>query len=413
VTAAAGGLRRLLLYSHDTYGLGHLRRNLAIAGYLLRRSPGLQVVLLTGSPVSDYFEVPPNLSLVRLPAVVKHGAERYGSRVPGLPFGLVRRARSAVMTDVARRFRPDVLLVDHAPMGMGGELLPVLDTLRRHSPATRVVLGLRDVLDDAATVCRTWGEQGIYRLLAEAYDDVLVYGCREMYDVGAQYAMPPEVSGRLRYCGYIRREESTGRRPNAQVPADRGYLLGTAGGGGDGVQVLAATLEAGRQLGRPVVLVTGPLMATADRAKLAAAAADSPHATVVEFLPNMRAAMAAAGAVVTMGGYNSLCEVVTSGVPAVVVPRTAPRVEQAIRAELFARRGLVQVVRPGPDLADRLAAAVASAISATVPAEPLDMAGLDRIADALSAYQRGRLPVPVAARDRDGRLDETRERVPA
>lgn len=396
------GLRKLLLYSHDTYGLGHLRRNLAIATHMLATTSGLRVVLLSGSSVSDYFGVPSGLRVVHLPPVTKQGHEQYRPLNGALPLSVVRRNRSSIMSEVVRSFAPDVFLVDHAPAGMSGELLDVFETLRSHSPNTRVLLGLRDVLDEPGVVRDTWREQGIYELLGQAYDEIVVYGSREVFDVGREYDVPGPVAARLRYCGYLTRPERC--RSRTPPPADGRYLLGTAGGGGDGVEVLAATLGASERLGMPAVIVTGPLMAEGDQRYLAERAVQAPGARVVKFLPNLREAMAAATAVVTMGGYNSLCEVIGTGVPTVVVPRTQPRREQEIRAALFARRGLVHVAHPGPDLDVRVAEAVAAATSTHERSRrPLDMSGLHRLRAVLVAQS--------AARHRDERRISIRRSV--
>ena len=199
------GLQRLLLYSHDTYGLGHLRRNVLIAEDLLQHVPGLHVVLLSGSPVATRFPLPRNLSLVALPPVVKTGVDEYAARDAGIPFPVARRARAAIIADVARRFEPDVFLVDHAPQGMKGELLPAFDALRRWSPATRIVLGLRDVVDDPAAVRVAWAEQDVDRTLRDVYDRVAVYGSAELVDVRA-YGIPDPVLARTSYCGYLCRQ---------------------------------------------------------------------------------------------------------------------------------------------------------------------------------------------------------------
>lgn len=382
VHAQARTIRSLLLYSHDTYGLGHLRRNLAIATHMLETTRGLQVLLMTGSPVSRYFAMPQGLSVVSLPSVTKCGAEKYVPLDPSFPLELVRSARTAIMTDVLARFRPDVFLVDHAPKGMGGELLPVFDALREVSPRTHTVLGLRDVLDEPTVVRHTWREQDIPAVLEAVYDQILVYGYREMFDVGHQYGLSAPLASRLTYCGYLGRPEHL-ERPATTAAGRTGapFVLGTAGGGADGAQVLAATLAASRVLSLRARLVTGPLMSRADRAALVAAAAGPGDIEVVEFLPQLRDAMASAAAVVTMGGYNTLCEVVSTGVPTVVVPRTSPRQEQVIRARMFAHRGLLDVVLPGPDLVGRLTAtlrrAVAGATSA--PSQELDLRGLNRL----------------------------------
>lgn len=376
----SASLQSILLYAHDTYGLGHLRRNLNIADHLLRAHPGLQAVLMSGSSVTDRFALPAGLSVVQLPPVVKVGPELYRPRDSRLDLRLVRRARSAIMADVARRLRPDVFLVDHAPQGMRGELLPVFASLRASSPKTRIVLGLRDVLDDAATVRRTWRADGVYNTLEAVFDRILVYGSPDILDLIEAYDLPAAVAAKVTYCGYLSSVQAVDYDgPPANV------VVGTAGGGGDGAEVLAATLTACRHMAQPSLVVTGPLMDPHQRRALEAQAASDPLARALEFAPKLGAMVAGAGAVVTMGGYNTLCELVESGVPTVVVPRVHPRREQAIRAELFAARGLVQVVEPGPNLAARLEPALATALAVGRRKNPpnLDLGGLSRLTGAL------------------------------
>ena len=394
-------LRRVLLYAHDTYGLGHLRRNLAIASHLLTKRPGLQVVLMTGSPVAGHFAIPERLTLVQLPPVVKVGVEEYRSHDDRWDIDLVRRTRSAIMVDTALRFRPNVLLVDHAPIGMKGELVPVYGALKTHSPNTRIVLGLRDVLDDPDTVRQLWHTQHAYDALEDVFDRILVYGNEDLFDVVSSYDLSSSVAAKLTYCGYVSRRLGTDATPPRED-----FVLGTAGGGGDGVEALSATLSACAALEVACRIVTGPLMSATDRARLIREASVDPRATVTEFLPDAHAAMARARAAVTMGGYNSLCELVASATPTVVVPRIYPRREQAIRAEFFAARGAVAVVSPGADLARRIYEALRRAIDhgpRSGPA-PIDLGGLDEIERALDAEARRGPARDASTRAREKRV---------
>jgi predicted glycosyltransferase len=390
--------RKILLYSHDTFGLGHLRRNLAIASHLLTRHPGRHVVLVSGSTVSDHFARPHGLTIVKLPPVVKIGAEQYQALDRRLTMSLIRRVRSAIISDVVRRLRPDVFLVDHSPAGMGGELLPVFDEISRSTPRTRVALGLRDILDEPGTVRALWSEQGIYELLDQVYDECYVYGSEDVFDVVDAYGLPAEVRKRLVYCGYL---DKPFDRPIERFPIPEitdPYVLATAGGGGDGVQVLEAAIDAAARIGMRSLIVTGPLMDECDVGRLDLRAASNPGAQIVKFHPDIRSAMTSASAIVTMGGYNSLCESVASGTPTVTVPRVAPRQEQAIRAELFARRGLVDVVLPGPGLPGRLATAIAASVAGTLRARrELDFGGLEELDRALSWPDARGQDVPAMA----------------
>ncbi len=379
-------LSKVLLYSHDTYGLGHLRRNLVIARELLGADRPPRVVLASGSPVIDQVTRPGSLECVQLPPVVKTGADEYRSVDPHLGISLVRRARSAVLMDVVARWQPDVILVDHAPQGMKGELLPVFDQLAVRSPRTKVVLGLRDILDDPQRVRATWRADGVYDTLEEIYDRILVYGERDVFDLVDAYRIPARVASRVEYCGYV-----TGDRPGQSLrprglSPDGEYVLGTVGGGGDGVEVLVATAHVAARAGIGAVLCTGPLMSESDQRVLREATVSAPATVIVEHLQDMAAVASGARCVVSRGGYNSLCELVNLGVPTVVVPRAWPRREQLLRASAFAARGLVHLVEPGDDtLADRLTDAVTAA---TLPCHPilraLDLQGRLRVTSALA-----------------------------
>src|SRR5450631_331483 len=275
---------KVLLYSHDTFGLGHLRRNLAIIDGLLRYPERFSVLLITGSPVIRQWKLPVGLRVQPLPPVVKTGAERYVSREPAQLFGLVKGYREALILKTVLRFRPDVFLVDHAPAGMNGELLSTLALIRREFPAMRTVLGLRDILDTPAIVRAVWQEQEIHALLEHAYDDVFVYGSEVLVDVAKDYGLTGRLANRVRYCGYVvaaaESPDRCGRQQSRKVcwndrdAGERPVILVTAGGGGDGFFLIEAFLHAQRVTpGFYSVIVTGPLMPEDQKAALRALAA--------------------------------------------------------------------------------------------------------------------------------------------
>jgi predicted glycosyltransferase len=380
------------MYAHDTYGLGHLRRSLAIAGHLSREIPDLNTLLVTGSPVAHSFALPPRTDYVKLPSVTKIGDEQYRARDLDLPPERIVHLRAALIADVALHFAPDIVLVDHAPLGMKGELQPALDALRRESPQTRIVLGLRDILDEPRKVRAQWLAQGIYAAIEAYYDAVLVYGQRDIFDPLAAYGFPESLSARTHFTGYIQREEPV--TPTAELRAALGlgddpFALVTVGGGGDGAALEEVCLDALALLparrAMPAIVISGPLMAADERDRLEARLRALPlpvHA--LPFHPDVPGLMRASALVVTMGGYNSLCEVVSAGCPAVVVPRAHPRLEQQMRAQAFAARGLVTILPADEATPVRLATAMQRALELGPPSAAVrgqwDGAGLQRIA---------------------------------
>jgi predicted glycosyltransferase len=349
----------VMFYSHDTYGLGHLRRTLTLARHLPAGRPALSQLIVTGSPLAHRFALPAGTDYIKLPSVLKIGAERYEPRYLRVPFAEVRDLRQEILFSAVRHVRPRMLIVDNVPRGLKGELVPALRFLKDHD--CQLVLGLRDVVDEADWVRRTWERDGSYELLDEVYDLILVYGRRDLYDITREYAFSTRARAKTRFVGYLGREPPA--RSAEEVRAELGVgsarlVLVMAGGGGDGCRLLSAVVEAFRSRDdrRPFdcLLLGGPLMPPADRRRVLALAASDPSVRYLDFVDDVASYVAAADVVVSMGGYNSVCELLSAGKSAIVVPRTAPRREQLIRADVLSRRGLLRMIHPDRLTSERL-----------------------------------------------------------
>lgn len=343
--------RRVMMYSHDSYGLGHFRRNLTIAEHLLSRAPDMMILAVTGSPRSHSFHLPHHFDYVKLPAATKDRRGAYVSRELDLDLPRLVALRSSVLRECAAAFDPELLLVDHAPAGLGGELLPLLEMLRGR--AVRVVLGMRDIIDEPRRVRDTWERDGIVALLRDHYDALLWYGDARIFDPILQYGLPPDLARRSFPVGYVVRN---GARPDRRPGLDhlkaagRKVVVVTAGGGGDGNRLLKTYLRALREIapadGFASFLVTGPLMSRRKREQIRDMAAERPLVEVAEFVEDMPRLYREADLVVSMAGYNSVAEILDSGTPSLLVPRIAPRLEQRVRAEALASWGLVEWLSP-------------------------------------------------------------------
>ncbi|MFQ5720141.1 MAG: glycosyltransferase family protein [Acidobacteriota bacterium] len=354
-------IRRILMYSHDSYGLGHFRRNLSIAERILELDPEVSILAVTGSPRSHLFELPGRFDYVKLPSASKGGDGAYCSRSLPLDLDYLVRWRSQLIRQSAAAFRPDVVLADHTPTGLGGELLPLLDEW--HGRAI-LVLGLRDIIDDPARVRRDWDAHGTVEILRRYYDSILYYGDRRVFDPVSRYALPADVERRLVEVGYISRRLTPAARAASRGPSSgRPFVVVTVGGGGDGNRLLKTYLRGlsglGADAGFDSLLITGPLMSRGKREKIRALAANRFDVTIVDFEPDLARLYGRADLVVCMGGYNTVVEVMACGIDALVVPRVTPRVEQLVRARCLARQHAhIELLHPDDMGRGRLAAAV-------------------------------------------------------
>lgn len=375
---------RIALYSPGMVGLGHLRRNLLLARKLSRDWPDAAILMLTEAREAGSFEFPERVDCVSLPAISKNADGTCRSRRINVDVKKLVRIRSAVLQSALTEFDPDVLIVDHLPRGALGELTGALERIRRVG-RTAVVLGMRDILDEAATVRREWARGGHAHALDAYFDEIWVYGDPTVFDPFAEYDLPASVVAKARFTGYLDPFEHArpGRAQSADSLASRligqqRTILCQVGGGQDGARLAAAFVEAELPQDTVGVLVTGPFMPREDRERLACRASRHGHRmTVLTLVTEPAELLSRADRVITMGGYNSLCELVTLEKHALVVPRTRPRSEQIMRAERFGRRGLVDVL--SPELLEPAALTEWMAAPPPVrPRIPVDTRGLTR-----------------------------------
>lgn len=341
------GTTRVVIYSHDTYGLGHLRRNIALAEALVRSSKTMRIVIVTGSRVASSFEIPSQVELVELPPVVKVGVDEYEAQGIKIPISLIKRARAAIIIDVIKRFSPEIFYVDHSPLGMGQELRPVLNFLASERPAILRYIGLRDIIDSPENMKSGWGADGQLEAISQFYNRAFVFGERHLFDLANSYDLP-EADG-LHYLSYIGKPEfiEAGQR-RSEVFADPrftgGHLLVTSGGGGDGLPLCELGVLIGKVTSYKTVVVTGPLMDKDALRQLTTLAEGFPNIEVIEFCANFEALVAKARVAMSMGGYNTTLELAAARVPTIYLPRTYPREEQLVRARIFEGLGFGRVV---------------------------------------------------------------------
>jgi predicted glycosyltransferase len=347
-------MKRVLIYSHDTFGLGNIRRMLEVARHLVDSSPDVSVLIITGSPMLHAFRIPARVDYVKLPCLSRNVEGRYAARFLDLSLEATVRLRANIISCTIADFEPDLILVDKKPFGVEDELAGALAALPDYERRPKLVLLLRDILDNPEATTRVWRKNGYFEAIEAYYDQVLVVGSPDIFDLRREYNFPPFAAAKVQFCGYIARQPGrktrSAVRDQLKLRGSEPLVLVTPGGGEDGFALITACLEGLRALPaseRPRThIVCGPEMAAAERQSITQAAKNLPQVSLQDFSDDMMSLMAAADVVLSMGGYNTVCELLTLRKRAVVVPRVRPVLEQGIRAGRMAARGLLRMLHP-------------------------------------------------------------------
>ncbi|MHA1529182.1 MAG: glycosyltransferase family protein, partial [Alphaproteobacteria bacterium] len=223
------------------------------------------------------------------------------------------------------------------------------DTLKAaRDRGARIVLGIRDVLDDEDALAREWERKGSIDAIDEFYDEIWIYGIPQICRPLAGLGLSPRMEKKTIYTGYLRREAADWPAEFGSDLPDEPYILVTTGGGGDGAALVDWVLrayEADPALSPHALIVYGPFMNAPDRQDFdVRVAALAGRVSALGFHPRLERVLEEATGVVAMGGYNTFCEILSMDKPAIIAPRTQPRREQIIRAAAAEGLGLVRML---------------------------------------------------------------------
>ncbi len=345
---------RLIVYSHDAFGLGNIRRMLTICQHLLATIPQASILVLSGSPAIQNFEIPARLDYIKLPCL---GRDRYGKLAAKYLTSDVSetvKLRSNLIETAILNFKPDLVLVDKKPYGLLGELKTSLDLLKTHSPQTKLVLLLRDILDAPQVTVKEWQKHRYYQAIQYYYDRVLVAGRQDIFDLVEEYQFPQTVMDKTVYCGYLKKVFPLTSidliRKQLGLQTQEKLIVVTPGGGEDGYSLIKNYLLVQPQINNrcdcKTLIVFGSEMPTVERENLSRLIKDNLHIITLNFTDKLMSYLQAADLVISMAGYNTITEILSLCKRAVVIPRQKPSQEQLIRASRMEKNGLLKMVDP-------------------------------------------------------------------
>ena len=266
---------RILMYSHDTFGLGHLRRCRTIAHSLVEDFRGLNVLIISGATIAGAFDYRARVDFVKIPSVIKLRNGEYTSMERHIDLHETLKMRQSIIRHTAETFQPDIFIVDKEPMGLRGEAEETLAYLKARG--TTLILGLREVMDAPHLLDAEWKRNDVMRKIGKLYDMIWVYGPPEFYDPLTGLDVPANVRAKMKFVGFLQRGLSKNEEPDHRPKGD--YILVTTGGGGDGAELIHSVIHAYQQdpsLNHRALIVLGPYMPAKKRRKLMRKGANIP-----------------------------------------------------------------------------------------------------------------------------------------
>jgi len=379
---------RIMVYSHDAFGLGNIRRMLAICEHLLSEIPQLSILLLSGSPMLQGFRLLRGLDYIKLPCLNRDNSGELAVKYLGMDVDNTVKMRSELIFSAAVNFQPDLFLIDKKPLGIKNELTATINYLHDKLPKTKLVLLLREILDIPEKTISEWQKNKYNQVIDKFYQLLLIVGSQEVFNFCEEYKLPATIADKAKFCGYIRRPQGCKISPSVsqelKLKSEEKLIIVTPGGGQDGYELINTYLQGQELLNNSKyriksLVFCGPEMPKKQKQELYQTAAKFPQVQIREFTDDLISYLSAADVVVSMGGYNTICEILSAAKPAVVVPRIKPSQEQLIRSQRMESLGLLRSIHPEQLTSENLITQIFQILDNPQNSQNIDLGGLSRI----------------------------------
>jgi predicted glycosyltransferase len=356
--------RKILFYCQSLVGLGHLTSSLLVIRELLTYA---DVDLIHGGQSIQQMPVLPGFRHLRLPTMLIDSVtdELYApdSESPIETIWTMRRTAIEHFIDCPY----DAVIVEFFPFGrrrLKKEILGLFAMVRQCCGNIPIFCFVREILVPASLDA----EQRMVKLVQEHIHTIFVRGDPNIVCFEDTFSLTSEIADRLIYVGYV--------SPPApeQWPVRQNKIVVSQGGGEIGMNLLRAAIQTAPLLTEYQFLVVTSSRASAIEITELQALIASDNVKVVSFLSNFQEELLTAALSISLGGDNTLMDVISTRTPALAFPYGGNS-EQGLRIEKLSGKGFISVLSQADLSPPLFCTKIKTALTQPYPDETIAMNG--------------------------------------
>lgn len=384
-------MKKIMFYCQHVLGMGHFIRAMEIT----RGLRNFKIRFLNGGEIVSGFACPPWVEVVHLPAVKPDADLKYIEPVDASrSLDELKESRKRALLFEFERFKPDLLIIELFPFARRQfvfELLPLLARIRHRGRSTKVVCSVRDIL--VSQPDQAQHEEWVCTLLNRYFDLILVHSDPNFQRLEETFSRALDISTEIRYTGYVVQsaEADLSGMDDTDVVRQVGesIIVVSIGGGRVGYELLACAVEASGILGEVqphrIVVFTGPFLPEERFWELKRMVELRPNITLRRYTHRFLSYLKQADLSISMAGYNTCMNLLTTGCRALVLPFATPgNDEQTIRANKLEALGVLNVIRPHELRPDALAHKILACLKTKPASHTLNLRGVENTATFLT-----------------------------
>jgi predicted glycosyltransferase len=345
-------MKKLLFYCQHILGMGHLVRSMEIIRGLMS---DFQVCFINGGQIIKEFDIPDEVEVINLPAIKTDTEFKQLQPVDtSLSLAEVQEIRKNQLLQIADEFEPDVLMIELFPFGRGKfsfELIPLLEKLQASEKPVKIVSSLRDIV--VTKTNQEKYENKVCRLMNEYFDMLLIHGDKNFVPLDESFSRVKEIQSETKYTGYVVQKPQVNPELTEEdreiIDSEQPLILVSVGGGRFGHELIDCVIESADilkdKIPHQIQIFTGPFSPDNKVEAWQKLTVNKNNINLSRYTRNLLSYMQKADLSISMSGYNTTLNVMTTGVRAMILPfKGNDDQEQRIRASKLNSLGVVKML---------------------------------------------------------------------
>jgi predicted glycosyltransferase len=345
-------MKKIMFYCQYLSGMGHLVRSREIVRSLVKF---FQVYFINGGPILEGFEMPAQVELIRLPALWLEDG-KFCVADTSKSVEEIKEIRKNQLITVFDQIQPDCLITEFFPFGRHKllfELLPLIKHIKSIRQNTKIICSLRDVI---GKVSEPQEEETICKLMNQYFDLLLFHSDPNFQTFAASFSRYKDIKCQAIHTGFVTEysEDDYGKIPKtwSEDNPNIAKILVSIGGGRIGYELLKTVVEASaileQKIKYDIQIFTGPFLAEEKYLQLQAAVVNTKSIRIRRFTSQLLYYMRTADISLSLTGYNTTMNILSTGVRSIVVPlgHDHEDKEQLVRSQKLEQLGIVEVIHP-------------------------------------------------------------------
>jgi len=348
-------IKSIMFFCKNNEGTGHLHRILALCRGLKKLDSYLNLTIIFEGKYYSQFKKVKRINILSIDP------------------NLDKISKNKIFEEQIFLHKPEIMVIEAFPFdkyGVKDEIIYLLNIIKLNFPLTKIISSIGAYLGNIHPYPKKEFMEKINYYLNKYFDLILAHTDPKVSKVEEEFELNDTNSNKVIYTGYVTYKSKSELIPKEKVIKEiekynkytKKTIIVHVGGGDKSLDLLYIIIEISSSLDNYLFLIsTGPTINEENYTILMEKSKNKKNIFITKYNPNLVDYLAVADLSINMAGYNSMMDILVSGVSSISVPKYNIKnkefivdQEQLLRCKKLKKLGFIDFVEPSEISLDNL-----------------------------------------------------------